>query len=227
LFLQIGILTLCLIADLNFVTNFPFPSPLIKSFLPPKLRWPGEQIAQWTEANNYEPGFLNYFNRDPERVVPSGDNLVSPSDGVIKEIIYRNNITYYILGLSFWDVHVVRTPVAGVVKNIEHEGLVLSRKSETENQVYLDGKDGPVQAVVTIGSEHGDIKVRLITSYFAKRLQVSVHVGDKLEKGERIGRILLGSSVVVEIPGQVQLSVQTGARVRGGETVILEGKNFI
>jgi phosphatidylserine decarboxylase len=137
---------------------------------------------------------LPAFNRDPERIVPSGDNLVSPSDGVIKEIIYENNITYYILGLSFWDVHVVRTPVSGVVKNIEHEGLVLSRKSETENQVYLDCKDGPVQAVVTIGSDHGDIKVRLITSYFAKRLQ---------------------------------LSVQTGARATGGETVILEGKNFI
>ena len=227
LWLQIGIVVLCLTANWNFVTNFPFPSPLIKPFLPPKLRWPGEQIVQWQQAKNYEPGFLNYFNRDPERVVPSGDNLVSPSDGVIKDIILKHNTTYYVVGLSFWDVHVVRTPVSGVVKNIEREGLVLSRKSETENQVYLDGKDGPVQAVVTIGSDHGDIKVRMITSYFVSRLKVTVHVGDRLEKGARIGRILLGSSVVVEIPGEVKLSVRTGARVVGGETVILEEKSLI
>jgi phosphatidylserine decarboxylase len=129
--------------------------------------------------------------------------------------------------LSFWDVHVVRAPVAGVVKNIEREGLTIYRESETENQAYLDGKDGPVQEIVTIASDHGDIKVRLITSYFASRLKVSVHVGDRLKKGARIGRILLGSSVVVEFPGEVQLSVRPGAVVVGGETVILEEKNLI
>ena len=227
LLLQIGILMFCLIADWNFVANFPFPSPLVRSFLPPRLRWPGAQISQWAEAKNYEPGFLNYFNRDPERVVPLGGNLVSPADGVIKGIIFDRNTTYYVVGLSFWDVHVVRTPVAGVVKNIEHEGLNLYRDSETENQAYLNGKDGPVQEIVTIASKHGDIKVRLITSYFARRLKVSVHVGDRLEKGARIGRILLGSSVVVEFPGEVHLSVRPGAVVVGGETVILEEKNLI
>jgi phosphatidylserine decarboxylase len=117
--------------------------------------------------------------------------------------------------------------VAGIVKSVEQEGgLTLNpHSSETENQIFLNGKDGPVQEIVTIDSSYGEIKVRLITSYFARRLIVSVHPGDRVEKGARIGRILLGSSVVVEIPGEVKLSVQPSQTVVGGETVIWEGKS--
>jgi phosphatidylserine decarboxylase len=226
LFLQIAVLTVCLTAVGQLVLNFPYPSPLIKPLLPPKLRWPVGEIIGWTEAKNYEPGFIEFFQRDPDRTVPAGASLVSPSDGVIKDIVFENGITYLIVGLSFWDVHVVRTPVAGVVRSVEKEGgLTLSPHSnETENQIFLKGKDSPVQEIVTIDSDRGEIKVRLITSYFARRLIVSVHPGDRLEKGARIGRILLGSSVVVEMPGQVRLSVQPSHTVKGGETVIWEGE---
>jgi phosphatidylserine decarboxylase len=226
LFLQIGILAFCSIAVWLTVVNFPYPSPLIKPLLPPKLRWPSAQIAEWVEAQNYDPGFLEYFARDPERAVPPGDGLVSAADGVVKDIIFDGSITYFIVGLSFWDVHFVRTPVAGVVKKIEKVGLILDRDtSETDNQIFLKGKDGPVQEIVTIDSDYGEIKVRLITSYFARRLIVSVHEGDRVEKGVRIGRILLGSSVVVEIPGNIKLSAQKSQRVVGGETAIFEGAN--
>jgi phosphatidylserine decarboxylase len=226
LFVQIGVLAICLTAIVQLAENFPYPAPLIKPALPPRQRWPAEEIVAWTEAKNYEPGFLEFFLRDPDRAVPSGANFVSPSDGVIKDIVFENDTTYYIVGLSFWDVHVVRTPVAGVVKSVEEEGTLKLRpdSNETANQVFLKGKDSPVQEVVTIDSDYGEIKVRLITSYFARRLKVFVHPGDTLAKGARIGRILLGSSVVVDIPGKVPLLVQRSQRVVGGETVIWGGK---
>jgi phosphatidylserine decarboxylase len=226
LFAQIGVIALCLTAVWQLVESFPYPSPMIRSALPPRLRWPAEEIIEWTEAKKYEPGFLEFFLRDPDRVVPPGPNLVSPSDGVIKDIVFENDTTYYIVGLSFWDVHVVRTPVAGVVRSVEKEGgLALNPHSnETENQIFLNGKDSPVQEIVTIDSDYGEIKVRLITSYFARRLVVTVQPGDRLEKGARIGRILLGSSVVAEIPGKVKLSVERAQTVVGGETVIWEGR---
>ena len=98
---------------------------------------------------------------------------VSPADGVIKDIITRDGIAYFIVGLSFWDVHVVRTPVAGVVKSIEQEGFTFFRNSsETEKEVYLQGKTGPVQQIVTLATDYGEVKVRLITSYWASRLKV-------------------------------------------------------
>ena len=227
LILQIGILAICFIAVSLLVVDFPFPSPLIKPFLPPKLRWPDTQISQWAEAQNYDPGYFQFFMRDPDRVVPSGDNLVSASDGVVKEIIYRSNITYLVIGLSFWDIHVVRTPVAGIVKGVEQVGVSFYRgASESKNQAYLRGKDSPVQQIVTLDTKYGVIKVRLITSYIASRLKVWVFAGEPLQKGQRIGRILLGSTVVVELPGRVHLSVKPSQRIVAGETVIFQGKSL-
>jgi phosphatidylserine decarboxylase len=225
LIVQIGILALCLASLGEIVGNFPFPSPLIKPLLPPKLRWPDAQIAQWAQATSYDPGFLQFFMRDPERVVPPGDNLVSAADGVIKDIVFENKVTYFIIGLSFWDVHVVRSPAAGIVKRVEQEGISLYRgMSESQNQVFLKGRAGPVQQTVTLDTDYGEIKVRLITSYFASRLQVWAREGQKIGKGDRLGRILLGSTVVVEVPGDVKFSVPRGTRIVGGETIILKGR---
>jgi phosphatidylserine decarboxylase len=224
LFLQLGILAVCSVVVAELLTSFPLPSPMIKPLLPPRLRWPSEQVARWVEVGNFEPGFLEYFARDPERTVPPGRNLTSPGDGVIKDIITQNGISYFIVGLSFWDVHVVRTPVAGVVKRVEQEGFWVSLdRSETDDQIYLRGKDGPVQQIVTLDTEYGEVKVRLITSYWASRIKVRVYQGERLEKGQRIGRILLGSSVVAELPPSIVYSVKKGDRVVGGETIISNG----
>lgn len=90
-----------------------------------------------------------YFFRDPERIIPPGNNLVSPADGTviyIKKIeageipiavkngnkIKLEEITKasmsdefkdgYIIGIfmSLWDVHVNRSPIFGVVERIRY-----------------------------------------------------------------------------------------------------------
>src|SRR4030095_13734698 len=114
LVLQVVVMVLCIVAVMQVVVHFPFPSPLIKPLLPPKQRWPAEQVAAWVESGHIDSGFIEFFNRDPDRLVPPGRNLVSPADGVIKDIAVENGVTYFVVGLSYWDVHVVRTPVAGV-----------------------------------------------------------------------------------------------------------------
>ncbi|HEX3486447.1 MAG TPA: hypothetical protein VHT51_15390, partial [Micropepsaceae bacterium] len=63
---QIGVVAFCLIAISELVVNFPFPSPLVGPLLPPKLRWPADQVAACVESQNYDPGFLQFFYRDPE-----------------------------------------------------------------------------------------------------------------------------------------------------------------
>ncbi|SRR6266446_949048 len=227
LIIQLGIISSCVIAVVQLVVHFPFPSPLIKPLLPPKQRWPTEQVETWVEAQNYDPSFLEFFARDPERIVPPGQNLVSPADGLVSSIPKENGVTYFNVSLSFWDVHVVRTPVAGVVTDISQEGLTFFRdRSEVKDQVYLKGKDAPVQQIVTLNTDYGEVRLRLITSYWASRLKVWVHKGDRLEKGQRIGRILLGSSVVAEFQGSVDFAVQPNARVVGGETIIFRGEKL-
>ena len=94
------------------IWNFPYPSQFARPFLGPKQRWPEQQVKDWVESGVFEPAFVQFFMRDPERIVPPGNNLVSPADGVVKEIAESATKKYFVIGLSFWDVHVVRTPVA-------------------------------------------------------------------------------------------------------------------
>src|SRR5947208_3565504 len=110
--LQAAIVSICVIALIELAANFPFPSPFIQPLLPPKERWPDKQIVAWVELQKFDPAYVDFFYRDPERVVPAGVNFVSPADGVVKAILYDDMMSELVVGLSFWDVHVVRTPVS-------------------------------------------------------------------------------------------------------------------
>jgi phosphatidylserine decarboxylase len=197
--------------------NFPFPSPAARLFLGPQERWPTELVKRWVEAGNPDASFVEFFSRDPERIIPAGANLVSPADGRLKDIYENEGTDHFTVGLSFWDVHVVRSPIAGVVESVESEGNVLFKtQSESADLVFLKGKAGPVQSIVTIADGRIRLKVRLITSYWASRLKVFVSPGQHLEKGQRIGRILLGSTVVVDLPHGCSFHQRQGERMVGG-----------
>jgi phosphatidylserine decarboxylase len=178
---------------------------------------------EWIETQNIDPAFKKFFYRDPERHVPSGPGLVAAADGLVQVADYRDGVTFLVIGLAFWDVHVVRTPVAGVVESVDNEGVFFPRFPSHEDRdaaFFLRGKVAPVQQVVTLRTDRGEVKVRLVTSYWASRIKVWAHPGQYLEKGQRIGRILLGSTVVVELPGKVILAVKKRQHVVAGETLI-------
>ncbi len=48
----------------------------------------------------------------------------------------------------------------------------------------------------------------------------NVKVGDRVERGQRVGMIKFGSRVDVLMPAEANLKVKTGSRVRGGSTVL-------
>ncbi len=220
---QILILALCAWAVAALAWNFPYPSPLIKPLLPPKLRWPTQEVASWVEEGAFDRDFARYFARDPNRAIPSGATLVSPADGIVQDVEYFAGTTYLVVGLSFWDVHVVRTPIAGTVKTIDMEGSYLERlapPAKLREMHFLRGKAAPVEAVITIATARGDVKVRMITSYWASRLKTWIYPGQKLAKGDRLGRIMLGSTVVAEFPGQTAFDVKLGQHVSGGSTTL-------
>jgi phosphatidylserine decarboxylase len=221
---QVAVVLLCVWAVAELAINFPYPAPLIRPVLPPTLRWPTQQIKDWVDAGSFAPGFLSYFSRDPERSIPSGANLVAPADGVIRYELHNGGLSALVIGMSFWDVHVVRAPAAGVVTDLEEEGIRLTRDGDTEAQkmrdLYERGKDAPVQKIMTFKTKFGEVRVRMITSYWASRLKIWVHNGQEVKKGERIGRIVLGSTTVLEVPGNISFSVKQGQHVTGGESIV-------
>ena len=222
LVLQTALLCLSIYVIAGQLLSFPFPSFPAELFLGPKERWPTSLVKSWIEADNPDAAFVEFFNRDPEREIPPGANLVAPADGVLKDIYESDGLDHFTIGLSFWDVHVVRSPAAGIVQSVETEGVSFFKaQSETADCAFLRGKAGPVQTIVTIATETELLKVRLITSYWASRIKVFVAPGERITKGQRIGRILLGSSVVLDIRDGYDFLRERGERLVGGETTII------
>ena len=220
--IQIVILCLVVTAIVLWGLYFPYPSPLIRRWLPERKRWPEMQIRGWLQAGRYQRAFLRHFYSDPERTAPPGNGMLAPADGLITSADIRGDVRYLVIALSFWDMHVQRSPAAGRVVSVESHGDNFM-DGEGREFSFLREKSCPVQKRLAIESDGEQVAVRLITSLAARRIETWVHEGEQIERGQRIGRILLGSTVVLELPAATNLLVHTGDRVWAGQTVVAEG----
>src|SRR5258707_12973720 len=78
------------------------------------------------------------------------------------------------------------------------------------------------QTLVVIDAGGYDVSFKQIAGLLARRIVCNVKVGDRVERGQRIGLIKFGSRVDVLMPAEADLKVKTGSRVRGGSTVLAE-----
>ena len=222
--LAVQIVILCLVAAAALLCAFyfPYPSPLIRRWLPPRKRWPEMQIRSWLKSGKFQRAFLSHFYSDPERVAPAGNSMLAPADGVVTSTDARGGICYLVVALSFWDMHVQRSPMAGRVISVESHGDDFM-DGEGREFAFLREKACPVQKRLVIATHAGPVAVRLITSLAARRIETWVHEGEEVTRGQKIGRILLGSTVVLELPATAKLLVREGDRVWAGETSVAEG----
>ncbi len=166
---------------------------------------------------------LCWFYRDPERV-PNLDNLkevfLSPADGKVVEVERVKDDFVgdaYKVGIfmSVFDVHVNRSPCAGIVKDIRYvpgKKLVAfaPKSSEINERCYT-----------LIEGEGYNIKICQIAGLLARRIVLYIKKGDLLKPAERFGMIKLGSKVDVYIPQEgVKLLVEVGQKVKAGISVI-------
>lgn len=220
LLLQIVVLAVLAVMIAGWALRFPYPSPWLRRFLRPRLRWPELQIRGWLADGGFHQRFLDFFNRDPERTPPREAGLVAPADGLITSTEIRDGIRYLVIALSFWDMHVQRSPAAGRITRVEPSGDGFM-DGEGRDFAFLREKRCPVQTRVVLESEeYGHLAVRLITSLAARRIEIWHREGDMVDRGERLGRILLGSTVVLELPEHFPLRVRVDQRVRAGESLV-------
>ena len=219
LLLQLLIIVIVIVLIVLWGYYYPYPSPIILSFLPPRKRWPETQIRSWLKIGKIQRSYLDYFYRDPERTPPLGNGILAPADGLVTSAELRDGLRYLVIALSFWDMHIQRSPVSGMVIKVETIGKDFM-DGEGREFAFLREKPCPVQKRVIISTDSGEIAVRLITSLAARRIEVWVRDGEIVVRGQRIGRILLGSTVVLELPVILNLSVFVGQRVTAGKTVV-------
>src|SRR5215831_8475263 len=196
-------------------------APFIAGALVPAAVLAGYKRYGWAAGFAALGAFFAYFFRDPERVVPTDDGLVvAPADGkvmVAGEADRRwsppgdwKQITIF---LSPMDVHINRTPVAGLVTRVEYRpGTFLpAYKDEASgnelNEIWLD--------------HHGEtVVVRQIVGVLARRIVCRIVEGQALERGERIGLMKFGSRMDVFLPAHAEIGARVGQQTVAGETVL-------
>jgi phosphatidylserine decarboxylase len=220
LYLEYGVLMACGIVVALWAVNFPYPSPLLRPFLRPQKRWPEGLVRKWLKTGRLNKAYSRYFYRDPERVLPAETGIIAPADGLVTSFEVKDGIRYLVIALSFWDMHVQRAPLTGEVVGVSDMGDDYM-DGEGRDFAFLREKACPVQKRVVLRTELGEIAVRLITSLAARRIEVWSKPGERLERGQRLGRILLGSTVVLEIPQDWPVLVEKGQRVWAGESLVV------
>jgi phosphatidylserine decarboxylase len=173
----------------------------------------------WCIAPVLLAAFFLWFFRDPRRTVPTGEGLiVSPGDGLVTETAVlatpegpRQRISIF---LSIFDVHVNRSPIAGVLTQVRY------RKGEYLNAMNSASADRNEQNAVTVRGPGFEVTFKQIAGLLARRIVFNFREGDTVERGQRVGLIKFGSRVDVLMPAEAALRVKVGQRVKGGSSVL-------
>jgi len=164
-------------------------------------------------------GFFLWFFRDPERAIPAAAGaLVSPADGKVTDISTlevqgepRRRISIF---LNVFDVHVNRSPIAGVIRDVEY------RRGSFHNAMGPTSSEMNEQNIVTVEGEEHTIVFKQIAGLLARRIVFDKKVGDRVERGERVGMIKFGSRADVIFPAEAEVAVKVGDHVAGGATIL-------
>lgn len=174
--------------------------------------------------------FILAFFRDPKRASPAGEGLIiSPADGLVSQIV-EVELPRQILGedalspgtatrisvfMSVFDVHINRTPIAGVVKRIVYVpgaflNADLDKASEENERQYF----------VVEAADGTRVGFTQIAGLIARRIIAFVGEGAAVSVGQRVGLIRFGSRVDIFLPAGYTPQVVKGQRAVAGETVL-------
>jgi phosphatidylserine decarboxylase len=163
--------------------------------------------------------FCLWFFRDPERQIPMVPGaVVSPGDGTVTDVSVvtvggspRNRISIF---LSVFDVHVNRSPIAGVIRDVRYQ------RGKFLNAMGANAAEENEQNIVTVEGDGRTVVFKQIAGLIARRIVFDRKVGDTVARGERIGLIKFGSRVDVLFDCDATIQIKPGDRVRGGATVL-------
>ncbi len=163
--------------------------------------------------------FLGFF-RDPERTPPPVPGAVlAPADGKVMDVAevedqWVGAAVRMSIFLSPLDVHVNRSPVAGLVHDVEYApGRFLAAYRNEASEVNQ-------RCTVSLDGDGTRVAVRQIAGVLARRIVCRVRAGDELAAGERYGMIRFGSRTDLIAPRSLDVRVRVGDRVTGGESIM-------
>lgn len=166
--------------------------------------------------------FCMYFFRDPEREIPGGPVAVSPADGKVVAVRPQGaSGTRISIFLNIFDVHVNRTPVAGVIAEVNYRKgrfLVASKEvASVQNE----------QNTVVVEGNGTRVVFSQIAGLIARRIVFNKKPGDRVSTGERIGMIKFGSRMDVVFGPEWDIVVHEGMHVAAGSSVLAKRNDVL
>ena len=169
---------------------------------------------------------LGFYRDPPRRVVRDPAALLAPADGRVLAV--ERGVEFpeaarpglrIVIFLSVLDVHVNRSPCAGVVRSVRyqpgrfHDARRREATRHNESNTLLIDPDPPLP---------GPVRVRQVAGLLARRIVCSAREGERLEAGQRYGMIKLGSQTEIVIPDddRWQVLVHEASRARAGLTTL-------
>jgi phosphatidylserine decarboxylase len=164
-------------------------------------------------------GFFLWFFRDPERAIPAtAGAVVSPGDGKVTRISTLatgdDKQLCISIFLNVFNVHVNRSPISGVIRDVRYQ------RGKYLNAMNVVSAEQNEQNIVTVEGEGQKVVFKQIAGLLARRIVFYPKVGDRLERGQRVGLIKFGSRVDVLMDVSARPTVKIGDYVKGGESVV-------
>jgi len=167
--------------------------------------------------------FSSYFFRNPERIIPVGEDLLlAPADGKIvfvgeveEERYFKDRVTKISIFMSVFNVHINRVPCDGKVIDMYYN------KGGFVNASYDKASESNEQAGILLETETGaKILFVQIAGLIARRIVTYPVIGDLLQHGMRYGLIRFGSRVDIYLPTTAEVTATLGERTVAGETIL-------
>ena len=116
--------------------------------------------------------------------------------------------------LNVFNVHVNRTPLTAEIEDVSYKvgnfKAAFDHKASDENE----------RTNILFSTSKFNYRVLQIAGLIARRIHCYAKVGKEMKKGDRLGFIMFGSRTDIIFPNSVEIKVEVGDKVKGGETVI-------
>jgi phosphatidylserine decarboxylase len=151
--------------------------------------------------------------------VPSDPGaIVSPADGKVTEVatVKQGGETWKRISifLNVFDVHVNRAPASGLIRGARYQpGKFLNAM----NPACAECNE---QNTVTIEGDGHTIIFKQIAGLLARRIVFTKQIGERVDRGERVGLIKFGSRTDVLLEPNAEVVVRAGDRVKGGSSTL-------
>jgi phosphatidylserine decarboxylase len=158
--------------------------------------------------------FMLYFFRDPDRVIPTDKDIFVRD---VAESRYLNADAKQVsIFMSPANVHVNRAPCDGRVKTVVHNRGSYFAAYRDEASVRNENIE------MVMETEYGDVLVRQVAGFLARRAVCRKREGDILKRGDRYGVIKFSSRLDIYLPKDSKVRVKIGDIAKAGETIIGE-----